>query len=258
VNAREDDPMRIAVVTGAGSGIGRAVSLQLASDGFDVVLAGRRADALNETAALIGQSSASTKAVVVPTDVADETSVSALFAAVEATFGRVDVLFNNAGTGAPPVPFEDLTVAQWQAVVDVNLTGSFLCAQAAVRLMKRQNPPGGRIINNGSISAHAPRPNSAPYTATKHAITGLTKAIALDGRAHGIACGQIDIGNATTPMTQRMAGGVPQADGSLRAEPTFDVADVGRAVSYMAGLPLGANVLSLTVMATEMPFVGRG
>jgi NAD(P)-dependent dehydrogenase (short-subunit alcohol dehydrogenase family) len=255
VNACEDGPVRVAVVTGAGSGIGRAVALQLASDGFDVVLAGRRADALHETAALVG---AATATIVVPTDVADDASVRALFAAVEARFGRVDVLFNNAGTGAPPVPFEDLTVAQWQAVVDVNLTGSFLCAQAAVRLMKRQNPPGGRIINNGSISAHAPRPNSAPYTATKHAITGLTRAIALDGRAHGIACGQIDIGNAATPMTQRMAGGVPQADGSLRAEPTFDVADVGRAVSYMAGLPLGANVLSLTVMATEMPFVGRG
>ena len=255
---REDGPVRVAVVTGAGSGIGRAVALQLASDGFDVVLAGRRPDTLNETAALIGDSGAATEAMVVPTDVTNDASVRALFAAAEDRFGRVDVLFNNAGTGAPPVPFEDLTPAEWQAVVDVNLTGSFLCAQAAVRLMKRQNPSGGRIINNGSISAHAPRPNSAPYTATKHAITGLTKAIALDGRAYGIACGQIDIGNATTPMTERMAAGVPQADGSLRAEPTFDVADVGRAVSYMAGLPLGANVLSLTVMATEMPFVGRG
>jgi NAD(P)-dependent dehydrogenase (short-subunit alcohol dehydrogenase family) len=250
--------MRIAVVTGAGSGIGRAVALQLASDGFNVVLAGRRADALDATAALIGDGATAAQAMVVPTDVTDDASVRALFDVAEDRFGRVDVLFNNAGTGAPPVPFEDLTVAQWQAVVDVNLTGSFLCAQAAVRLMKRQNPLGGRIINNGSISAHAPRPNSAPYTATKHAITGLTKAIALDGRAHGIACGQIDIGNASTPMTQRMAGGVPQPDGSLRAEPTFDVADVGRAVSYMASLPLGANVLSLTVMATEMPFVGRG
>ena len=168
------------------------------------------------------------------------------------------MLFNNAGIGAPPVPFEDLTLAQWQAVVDVNLTGSFLCAQEAIRLMKRQSPAGGRIINNGSISAHAPRPNSAPYTATKHAITGLTKSIALDGRAHGIACGQIDIGNAATPMTARMAGGVPQADGTLQAEPTFDVADVGRAVSYMAGLGPDANVLFLTVMATGMPFVGRG
>jgi NAD(P)-dependent dehydrogenase (short-subunit alcohol dehydrogenase family) len=255
---REACLMRIAVVTGAGSGIGRAVALQLASDGFNVVLAGRRVDALDETAVLIGDGATAAQAMVVPTDVVDETSVRALFTAVEDRFGRVDVLFNNAGTGAPPVPFEDLTVAQWQAVVDVNLTGSFLCAQAAVRLMKRQNPSGGRIINNGSISAHAPRPNSAPYTATKHAITGLTKAIALDGRAYGIACGQIDIGNAATPMTERMAGGVPQPDGSLRAEPTFDVADVGRAVSYMASLPSGANVLSLTVMATEMPFVGRG
>jgi NAD(P)-dependent dehydrogenase (short-subunit alcohol dehydrogenase family) len=255
---REAGLMGVAVVTGAGSGIGRAVALQLANDGFDVVLAGRRADALTETAILMGDSGGATNALVVPTNVADDASVRALFAAVEATFGRIDVLFNNAGTGAPPVPFEDLTVAQWQAVVDVNLTGSFLCAQAAVRLMKRQNPPGGRIINNGSISAHAPRPNSAPYTATKHAITGLTKAIALDGRAYGIACGQIDIGNAATPMTQRMASGVPQPDGSSRAEPTFDVADVGRAVSYMAGLLLTANVLSMTVMATEMPFVGRG
>ncbi len=235
--------MRVAVITGAGSGIGRAVSSQLAIDGFTVVLAGRRADALAETAALIAASDSAADTIAVPTDVADEASVRALFDTVEATFGRVDVLFNNAGTGAPPVPFEDLTVAQWQAVVDVNLTGSFLCAQAAVRLMKRQSPPGGRIINNGSISAHAPRPNSAPYTATKHAITGLTKAIALDGRPHGIACGQIDVGNAATPMTARMAGGVPQADGSLRVEPTFDVAEVGRAVSYMAGLSPEANVL---------------
>lgn len=250
--------MRIAVVTGAGSGIGRAVSLQLASDGFTVVLAGRRADALDETAALITGRGNTGEVLAVPTDVTDESSVRSLFDAVEARFARVDVLFNNAGSGAPPVPFEDLTLAQWQAVVDVNLTGSFLCAQAAVRLMKRQSPPGGRIVNNGSISAHAPRPNSAPYTATKHAITGLTKALALDGRPHGIACGQIDIGNASSPMTARMSGGVPQADGSLRAEPTFDVAEVGRAVSYMTSLGPDANVLFLTVMATEMPFVGRG
>jgi NAD(P)-dependent dehydrogenase (short-subunit alcohol dehydrogenase family) len=196
--------------------------------------------------------------LVVPTDVSDAASVVALFDATAASFGRVDVLFNNAGIGAPPVPVEELTLAQWKAVVDVNLTGSFLCAQQAIRLMKRQTPKGGRIINNGSISAHAPRPNSAPYTATKHAITGLTKSIALDGRPHGIACGQIDIGNASTPMTSRMAGGVAQADGNLRPEPTFDVGDVARAVSYMAGLGPDANVLFLTVMATEMPFVGRG
>jgi NAD(P)-dependent dehydrogenase (short-subunit alcohol dehydrogenase family) len=250
--------MRIAVVTGAGSGIGRAVSLQLASDGFTVVLAGRRADALDETAALITAGGGAGEVLAVPTDVTSESSVRSLFDAVETQFGRVDVLFNNAGSGAPPVPFEDLTLAQWQAVVDVNLTGSFLCAQAAVRLMKRQSPPGGRIVNNGSISAHAPRPNSAPYTATKHAITGLTKALALDGRPHGIACGQIDIGNASSPMTARMEGGVPQADGSLRPEPTFDVAEVGRAVSYMTSLGPDANVLFLTVMATDMPFVGRG
>jgi NAD(P)-dependent dehydrogenase (short-subunit alcohol dehydrogenase family) len=190
--------------------------------------------------------------------VADPAAVAALFDAVEVELGRVDLLFNNAGRGAPAVPLEDLTVEQWRAVVDTNLTGAFLCAQAAVRLMKRQSPPGGRIINNGSISAHAPRPRSAPYTATKHALTGLTKSIALDGRAHGITCGQIDIGNAATPLTVRMADGVPQPDGSMRVEPTFDVEDVARAVSYMAGLPAEANVLFMTVMATEMPFVGRG
>jgi len=250
--------MKVAVVTGAGTGIGRAVAVQLAVDGFEVVLAGRRREPLDETAALVVAARADARTLAVPTDVTDPTSVAALFDTIEATFGRVDLLFNNAGSGAPPVPFEDLTVAQWQAVVDVNLTGSFLCAQGAVRLMKRQSPAGGRIVNNGSISAHAPRPNSAPYTATKHAITGLTKSLALDGRPFGIACGQIDIGNASTPMTARMAGGVPQADGSLKPEPTFDVAEVGRAVSYMAGMGLDANVLFLTVMATEMPFVGRG
>jgi NAD(P)-dependent dehydrogenase (short-subunit alcohol dehydrogenase family) len=184
--------------------------------------------------------------------------VAALFAEVEAQLGRVDLLFNNAGRGAPPIPMEDLTYAQWQAVVDVNLTGSFLCAQAAIRMMKRQSPSGGRIINNGSISAHAPRPRSAPYTATKHAVTGLTRSIALDGRSFGISAGQIDIGNAATDLTARMAEGVPQADGTTRVEPTFDVEDVARAVSYMAGLPPSANVLFMTVMATEMPFVGRG
>jgi NAD(P)-dependent dehydrogenase (short-subunit alcohol dehydrogenase family) len=250
--------MKVAVVTGAGSGVGRAVAVQLAADGFDVVLAGRQRERLEETSALLPAVRPETQALVVPTDVGDAASVAALFEATATTFGRVDVLFNNAGSGGPPVPFEDLTLAQWQAVVDVNLTGSFLCAQEAIRLMKRQSPSGGRIINNGSISAHVPRPNSAPYTASKHAITGLTKSIALDGRPHGIACGQIDIGNAFTPMTSRLAKGARQADGSVKPEPTFDVAEVGRAVSYMAGLGLDANVLFLTVMATEMPFVGRG
>ena len=193
-----------------------------------------------------------------PTDVGDPAAVSALFAKVEHQLGRVDLLFNNAGRGAPPIPMEDLTFEQWQAVVDVNLTGSFLCAQAAIGMMKRQSPSGGRIINNGSISAHAPRPRSAPYTATKHAVTGLTRSIALDGRGFGISAGQIDIGNAATDLTARMADGVPQADGTVRVEPTFDVEDVARAVSYMAGLPPSANVLFMTVMATEMPFVGRG
>jgi NAD(P)-dependent dehydrogenase (short-subunit alcohol dehydrogenase family) len=244
------------VVTGAGTGVGRAVALQLASDGFAVVLAGRRVEPLAETATMAARSSGTTLAV--PTDVTSPESVAMLFATAEATYGRVDVLFNNAGAGAPPVPVEDLTIEQWRAVVDVNLTGSFLCAQAAFRLMKRQTPAGGRIVNNGSISAHTPRPNSAPYTATKHAITGLTKALSLDGRAHGITVGQIDIGNAATPMTARMANGVLQPDGSVRAEPTFDVAEVGRAVSYMASLPPDANVLFMTVMANEMPFVGRG
>jgi NAD(P)-dependent dehydrogenase (short-subunit alcohol dehydrogenase family) len=247
---------KVALVTGAGSGIGRAVALALAGEGYAVVLAGRRAAALAETAALAtGKTTAA-----VPTDVADPAAVAALFAAVKKNFGRLDLLFNNAGTGAPPVPMEELTPAQWQAVVDVNLTGPFLCTQQAIKLMKAQSPRGGRIINNGSISAHAPRPNSAPYTATKHAITGLTKATALDGRAYDIACGQIDIGNAQTDMTARMTmqRGVPQANGTLAPEPVMDVAAVAKAVLYMASLPLDANVLSLTVMATRMPFVGRG
>src|SRR5438067_8612103 len=222
---------KIALVTGAGSGIGRAAARALWREGYAVVLAGRRREALERTAAEAGSDGGRTLAV--PTDVSDPASVRALFDATRATFGRLDVLFNNAGTGAPPVPLEDLTVEQWRRVVDVNLTGAFLCTQAAFHLMKEQTPRGGRIINNGSISAHTPRPNSAPYTATKHALTGLTKSIALDGRAHGIACGQIDIGNASTPMTARMGRGVPQADGSLKPEPTFDVAEVGRAVSYM-------------------------
>ena len=245
---------RIALVTGAGSGIGRAVALAFAQDGYAVVLAGRRAEALGETASLaLGR-----PMLAVPTNVADPQSVSALFARTMEKFGRLDVLFNNAGTGAPPVPMEDLTLAQWHAVVDTNLTGPFLCTQAAMKIMKAQTPRGGRIINNGSISAHAPRPNSAPYTATKHAITGLTKSTALDGRAFDIACGQIDIGNAETPMTARMKNGVPQPNGTLVPEPTMDVDAVAKAVLYMASLPLDANVLSMTVMATKMPFVGRG
>jgi NAD(P)-dependent dehydrogenase (short-subunit alcohol dehydrogenase family) len=245
---------KVALVTGAGSGIGRAVALALAGEGYAVVLAGRRAAPLAETAAL-----APGKAMVaVPTDVADPAAVAALFTALKEKFGRLDLLFNNAGTGAPPVPMEELTPAQWQAVVNVNLTGPFLCTQQAIKLMKAQRPRGGRIINNGSISAHAPRPNSAPYTATKHAITGLTKATALDGRAYDIACGQIDIGNAATPLTARMAQGVPQPNGTVVPEPVMDVAAVAKAVLYMASLPLDANVLSLTVMATRMPFVGRG
>jgi NAD(P)-dependent dehydrogenase (short-subunit alcohol dehydrogenase family) len=249
---------RVAVVTGAGSGIGRAVAVRLAADGFDLALAGRRAEPLAATVAAAQAARDGTRAIAVPTDVGDPTAVSALFAEVEEQLGRVDLLFNNAGRGAPPIPMEDLTYEQWQAVVDVNLTGSFLCAQAAIRMMKRQAPSGGRIINNGSISAHAPRPSSAPYTATKHAVTGLTRSIALDGRGFGITAGQIDIGNAATDLTARMAEGVPQADGTVRVEPTFDVEDVARAVSYMAGLPPSANVLFMTVMATEMPFVGRG
>ena len=249
---------RVAVVTGGGSGIGRAVAVRLATDGFDLALAGRRPEPLEATAAAAGEARDGVRCLVVPTDVGDPTAVGALFAAVEGELGRVDLLFNNAGRGAPPVAMEDLSVEQWQAVVDVNLTGSFLCAQAAIRMMKRQSPPGGRIINNGSISAHAPRPNSAPYTATKHAVTGLTRSIALDGRGFGISAGQIDIGSAATELTARMSSGVPQADGSVRVEPTFDVEEVARAVSYMAGLPPSANVLFMTVMATEMPFVGRG
>ncbi len=244
---------RVAVITGAGSGVGRAVAIGLSADGFDVVLAGRRVEALRETAALVA-----TEFLVQPTDVSEVASVDALFAAIEARFGRLDLLFNNAGVGAPAVPMDELTLDQWRRAVDTNLTGSFLCAQRAMAIMKRQAPPGGRIINNGSISAHTPRPNSAPYTATKHAITGLTKSIALDGRAHGITCGQIDIGNAETPMTARMADGVLQPDGSRRAEPRMDVEDAARAVRYMASLPPGSNVLFLTVMAAGMPFAGRG
>jgi NAD(P)-dependent dehydrogenase (short-subunit alcohol dehydrogenase family) len=247
---------KIAIVTGAGSGIGRATALALLADGYSVVLAGRNREALDRTVADAGP--AASRALAVPADVGDPASVAALFAATKAAFGRLDLLFNNAGTGAPAVPLEDLTVEQWRRVVDVNLSGTFFCTQAAFRLMKDQAPRGGRIINNGSISAHAPRPNSAPYTATKHAITGLTRSTALDGRKYDIACGQIDIGNAETEMTSRMKGGVLQASGETAVEPTMDVAHVARAVLYMASLPLDANILFLTVMATKMPFVGRG
>ena len=242
-------------MTGAGSGIGRAVSLAFLSDGWAVALAGRRLQALEATAS---QSGASDRALAVATDVTVPDSVSALFRSVKERFGRLDVLFNNAGTGAPAVPLEDLAFEQWKKVVDVNLTGAFLCTQAGFRLMKDQDPRGGRIINNGSISAHAPRPNSAPYTATKHAITGLTRSTSLDGRRYDIACGQIDIGNALTELTGRMQKGVPQADGSVRVEPVIDVAHVANAVLHMANLPLDVNVQFITIMATRMPFVGRG
>jgi NAD(P)-dependent dehydrogenase (short-subunit alcohol dehydrogenase family) len=247
---------KIALVTGAGSGIGRAVSLALQGAGYSVVLAGRRAAELERTAAraLAGGG----EMLAVPTDVGDPDEVRALFARTNEAFGRLDVLFNNAGIGAPGIPMEDLSYEQWNAVVRVNLTGAFLCAQEAIKIMKAQSPRGGRIVNNGSISAHAPRPNSAPYTATKHAITGLTKCISLDGRKYDIACGQIDIGNAATEMTARMAAGVPQPDGSKKPEPVMDVRHVAEAVLYMANLPLDANVQFMTVMATQMPFVGRG
>ncbi len=247
---------KVAVVTGAGSGIGRATALILLREGYAVVLAGRRRDALEQTIDQSGVGPARTLAV--PTDVADPASVRALFQKTKEAFGRLDLLFNNAGTGAPPVPLEELTDEQWRRVVAVNLSGAFFCTREAFRLMKEQTPRGGRIINNGSISAHAPRPNSAPYTATKHALTGLTRSTALDGRKYDIACGQIDIGNAETDLTARMKQGVPQADGSVAVEPTIDVDHVARAVAHMARLPLDANVLFMTVMATRMPFVGRG
>jgi NAD(P)-dependent dehydrogenase (short-subunit alcohol dehydrogenase family) len=251
-----DTNRKVAVVTGAGSGIGRAASLALQGAGYSVVLAGRRGTELERTAAMARPVGG--EMIAVPTDIGDPAAVRALFVRTRETFGRLDLLFNNAGMGAPGIPMEDLTYEQWIAVVNVNLTGAFLCAQEAIRIMKAQTPRGGRIVNNGSISAHTPRPNSAPYTATKHAITGLTKCIALDGRKYGIACGQIDIGNAGTEMTARMAAGVPQADGSRKPEPVMDVKHVADAVLYMASLPLDANVLFMTVMATEMPFVGRG
>jgi NAD(P)-dependent dehydrogenase (short-subunit alcohol dehydrogenase family) len=254
---KKDFPMaasqKVALVTGAGTGVGKAVALALAKEGYAVVLAGRRRDMLEETA-----KAATSKALAVPTDIADPGAIKALFAKTKETFGRLDVLFNNAGIGAPPVPLEELSYEQWKAVVDINLTGAFLCTQEAIKMMKSQDPRGGRIINNGSISAHAPRPYSVAYTSTKHAITGLTKSTALDGRQYDIACGQIDIGNAATPLTERMAKGVLQPNGTTMPEPRIDADHVGRAVVYMASLPLDANVLFMTVMATKMPFVGRG
>ena len=247
---------KIALVTGAGSGIGRASALALLAAGYCVVLAGRRADALQQTAALAGD--AASRALPVPTDLTDPAAVAALFEQTRQRFGRLDLLFNNAGMGAPAVPMDELTFEQWKAVVDINLTAVFLCTQQAFKLMKSQTPRGGRIINNGSISAYAPRPFSAPYTATKHAITGLTKSTSLDGRAHDIACSQIDIGNAASDMTNRMTTGVPQANGSMMVEPRMDLKHVADAVVHMASLPLEANVQFITVMATKMPFVGRG
>ena len=247
---------KVALVTGAGSGVGRYAALALLNDGYSVVLAGRRADALDETIRMSTQSDASSLAV--PTDITDPKAVNILFQSTKDRFGKLNLLFNNAGMGAPAKPLEELTIKQWTDVVDVNLTGSFLCTQEAFRLMKSQNPMGGRIINNGSVSAHAPRPNSAPYTSTKHAITGLTKSTSLDGRKYNIACGQVDIGNAETDMTKRMKEGVPQADGSTMVEPTMDVDNVSRAILYMANLPPNANAQFLTIMATKMPYLGRG
>jgi NAD(P)-dependent dehydrogenase (short-subunit alcohol dehydrogenase family) len=249
-------PTKVAIVTGAGTGIGKSAALALLQEGYAVALAGRRQEPLEMTAKAAG--SASGQALVVPTNVGDPASVRALFARTKEAFGRLDVLFNNAGGGAPPIPLEDLTYEQWQAVVNVNLTGAFLCTQEAFKIMKSQTPMGGRIINNGSISAHTPRPNSAPYTSTKHGITGLTKSTSLDGRKYNIACGQIDIGNAETEMTARMHTGMPQANGTIAPEPTMAVENVARAVVYMASLPLDANVQFITVMATQMPFIGRG
>lgn len=252
----EHSPAPVALVTGAGTGIGRAVALEFLARGYRVVLAGRRRELLEQTRDLAGEAAA--RALVAPTDVTQESSVNALFDHIREACGRLDVLFNNAGRGAPAVPIDELPVSTWREVVDVNLHGMFLCAQGAIRLMKSQNPRGGRIINNGSISAHAPRPYSIAYTATKHAVTGMTKSISLDCRKDNIACGQIDIGNAATDMTERMAQGVLQADGSTRPEPRMDVAHVGRAVADMAALPLDTNVLFMTIMANSMPFVGRG
>lgn len=244
---------KIAIVTGAGTGIGRAVAIALHTDGWTVVLAGRREEQLIETAKACGE-----RTLVVPTDISNDASIKNLFSQALKKFGRLDLLFNNAGVGAPAKPMEELTLEEWQLVVNTNLTGTFLCAQEAIRIMKHQNPMGGRIINNGSISAHVPRPYSAPYTATKHAITGLTKSISLDCRAYNIACGQIDIGNASSAMTKKMESGIIQADGSQKVEPTMNVNDIGRTVVYMAGLPLDTNVPFITIMANQMPYVGRG
>ncbi len=251
-----NETKKVALVTGSGSGVGRAAALGLLKEGWSVVLAGRRADALQETIGLAGEHAA--HAFAVPTDVTSPDSVGALFAAIAEKFGRLDVLFNNAGGNVPSTNFGDMTWEQWSSVVAVNLNGCFLVANAAFRMMRDQTPQGGRIINNGSISSHTPRPGSSAYTSTKHAITGLTKSIALDGRKYEIACGQIDIGNAATPMTARMARGVPQADGTMAVEPTMDVDQVGRTIAFMASMPPDANVLTVTVMATKMPFVGRG
>lgn len=253
--SKDDSSRRVAVITGAGTGIGRAAALALAGDGWQLVLAGRRAEPLNEVAQACG---ASASVQVCPTDVADPASCQALFDAAVARFGRVDLLFNNAGVNAPGMPLEDLPIEEWKRVVDINLNGMFYCIQQAFRVMKAQSPQGGRIINNGSISAHAPRPNSIAYTATKHAVSGLTKAASLDGRKYRIAVGQVDVGNAATEMAMRMAKGVPQANGEIAVEPLMDVNVVGQSVLYMANLPLDANVLFHTVMATRMPFVGRG
>ena len=247
---------KVALVTGAGTGIGKAVALALMKEGYATVLAGRRADKLEETASE-GKSTGA-KSLAVPTDVGDPAAIKALFARTKETFGRLDLLFNNAGIGAPPVPLEELPYETWKQVVDTNLTGMFLCTQEAIKIMKAQDPRGGRIINNGSISAHAPRPRSVAYTATKHAVTGLTKSTALEGRSYDIACGQIDIGNVATDLAAHIVSGTLQADLTLKSEPTFDAAHVADAVLYMAGLPLNANVLFMTVMATKMPYVGRG
>ena len=249
-------PSKIAIVTGAGSGVGKSATLALLQDGYSVALAGRRGETLQSTIEAAGADGE--RALAVPTDVSDPASIKALFSETKKAFGRLDLLFNNAGTNAPGIPFEELSYEQWQTVVNVNLTGVFLCTQEAFKIMKAQDPMGGRIINNGSISAHVPRPNSAPYTATKHAITGLTRSTSLDGRKYDIACGQIDIGNALTEMAARMADGVPQADGSVAVEPLMDVGNVGRAVVHMANLPPDANVQFMTIMATKMPFIGRG
>ncbi|MBB17532.1 3-oxoacyl-ACP reductase [Candidatus Poribacteria bacterium] len=247
---------KVAIITGAGSGIGKRTALALLQAGYSVTLAGRRVDPLETTAMEAEQTGSQT--LVVPTDVTNPTSVQNLFSKTKETFGRLDVLFNNAGIGAPGIPLEDLTYDQWKSVVDTNLTGPFLCTQQAFKIMKAQDPQGGRIINNGSISAHVPRPNSSPYTSTKHAMTGLTKSTSLDGRKYDIACGQIDIGNAATDMTGRMQQGVPQANGAVAVEPRMDAENVAQAVVYMASLPLDANVQFMTVMATQMPYIGRG